>query len=337
MSLQENVQDSTNNTNEHKAEESPAPVSTFPASGTAEPSNKVFIGNLSYKTTETDIRAFFEDIGNISGISIPVRRLYKTGEFRPQGIAFVTFSTKEDAQKAIEQCDRKELLDRIIIVTYANPQQGKTSGRRQKGLRSGTKKPLKKHTETQDSKESADNKAKKTNFVVDANSDGVVSGTQKQTDQVNSSGGGTAKTDNKHGRPRFSRPGVKRTPKGPPVDGIDSKTTVFVAGLSYDTKIEQLIEWFSEYKPLTAHVALRPIPRYMAQRLAARGEQRKGRGFGFVTFENEDMQNKAVIEMNDKEICGRRLTVKVAVDKPPQNQVSVNGSQKPDCDNAATD
>ena len=54
----------------------------------------------------------------------------------------------------------------------------------------------------------------------------------------------------------------------------------------------------------------------MIKKLQARGEQRKGRGFGFVTLESEDMQQKAVEEMNGKEIDGREIAVKVAIDSP---------------------
>lgn len=54
----------------------------------------------------------------------------------------------------------------------------------------------------------------------------------------------------------------------------------------------------------------------MVKKLQARGEARKGRGFGFVTLESEEMQQKAVSEMNGKEIEGREIAVKVAIDSP---------------------
>ena len=54
----------------------------------------------------------------------------------------------------------------------------------------------------------------------------------------------------------------------------------------------------------------------MVKKLAARNEPRKGRGFGFVTLASEEMQKKAVEEMNDKEIEGRQIAVKVAIDSP---------------------
>jgi RNA recognition motif-containing protein len=54
----------------------------------------------------------------------------------------------------------------------------------------------------------------------------------------------------------------------------------------------------------------------MIKKLQARGEARKGRGFGFVTLASEELQQKAVNEMNGKEIEGREIAVKVAIDSP---------------------
>jgi RNA recognition motif-containing protein len=54
----------------------------------------------------------------------------------------------------------------------------------------------------------------------------------------------------------------------------------------------------------------------MVKKLQARNEPRKGRGFGFVTLESEEMQQKAVQEMNGREIEGREIAVKVAIDSP---------------------
>lgn len=73
-------------------------------------------------------------------------------------------------------------------------------------------------------------------------------------------------------------------------------------------------ELFAAYQPESAKIALRPIPRYMVRKLQARGEPRKGRGFGFVTLASEEMQKKAVEEMNGKEVDGREIAVKIAIE-----------------------
>ena len=81
-------------------------------------------------------------------------------------------------------------------------------------------------------------------------------------------------------------------------------------------KLLQLKELFAAYNPSAAKIALRPIPRFMVKKLQARNEPRKGRGFGFVSLESEEMQQKAVSEMNGKDIDGREIAVKVAIDSP---------------------
>jgi RNA recognition motif-containing protein len=100
-----------------------------------------------------------------------------------------------------------------------------------------------------------------------------------------------------------------------------------VANLPYDLSEEKLKELFSAYQPTAAKIALRPIPRFMIRKLLARNEPRKGRGFGFVTLPSEDLQQKAVNEMNGKEVEGREIAVKVAIDSP--------GREDEDSDEAA--
>ena len=87
----------------------------------------------------------------------------------------------------------------------------------------------------------------------------------------------------------------------------------------------QLLEIFKDYSPTGAKIALRPIPRFMIKKLQARNEPRKGRGFGFVTLASEEQQQKAVEEMNGKEIEGREIAVKVAIDSPDKTDEDGEG------------
>lgn len=90
----------------------------------------------------------------------------------------------------------------------------------------------------------------------------------------------------------------------------------------------KLLELFKDYQPSSAKIALRPIPRFMIKKLQARGEARKGRGFGFVTLASEELQQKAVQEMNAKEIEGREIAVKVAIDSPDKTDEEANAPQE---------
>ena len=93
----------------------------------------------------------------------------------------------------------------------------------------------------------------------------------------------------------------------------------------------QLKELCSTYEPISAKIALRPIPRFMVKKLQARTEPRKGRGFGFVTLASEEQQQKAVAEMNGKDIEGREIAVKVAIDSPGKEDGAegVEGVEEP--------
>ena len=98
-----------------------------------------------------------------------------------------------------------------------------------------------------------------------------------------------------------------------------------IMDLAADTDIPlQLKELFAAYQPSSAKIALRPIPRFMIKKLQARGEARKGRGFGFVTLASEELQQQAVNEMNGKEIEGRDIAVKVAIDSPDKTDEEAN-------------
>ena len=62
----------------------------------------------------------------------------------------------------------------------------------------------------------------------------------------------------------------------------------------------------------------------MIKKLQARNERRKTRGFGFVNLASEELQAKAVSEMNGKDIDGRVIAVKVAIDSPGKEDEDIN-------------
>jgi len=102
-----------------------------------------------------------------------------------------------------------------------------------------------------------------------------------------------------------------------------------VANLPYELSEDKLKELFAAYQPESAKIALRPIRPFMVRILAQRGEARKGRGFGFVTLANEEMQQKAIAEMNGTTVEGREIAVKVAIDNPKlEAEAEAKGAQK---------
>jgi RNA recognition motif-containing protein len=73
----------------------------------------------------------------------------------------------------------------------------------------------------------------------------------------------------------------------------------------------------------------------MIKKLQARNERRKGRGFGFVTLASEELQEKAVKEMNGKEIEGREIAVKVAIDSPGKEDDAIPAAEHEQSEAAA--
>ena len=94
-------------------------------------SKKMFVGNLSFQTTESDVRSAFEQFGTVESVALITDR--DTG--RSKGFGFVEMS-EEDANKAIAGLSGSELDGRALTVNEAKPMvkrdfgAGGNSGRR---------------------------------------------------------------------------------------------------------------------------------------------------------------------------------------------------------------
>jgi RNA recognition motif-containing protein len=89
-------------------------------------SNKLFVGNLSFNTTENDLQDAFAAHGTVIEANLMMDRA--TG--RPRGFGFVTMSTPEEAQKAIEALHGKQLDGRDLTVNVARPREERPAGGR---------------------------------------------------------------------------------------------------------------------------------------------------------------------------------------------------------------
>src|SRR5882672_6834222 len=87
-------------------------------------SAKLFVGNLSFNTTENDLQDAFAAHGTVVEANLMMDRA--TG--RPRGFAFVTMSTPEEAQKAIDALNGTELDGRALTVNIARPREERTGG-----------------------------------------------------------------------------------------------------------------------------------------------------------------------------------------------------------------
>jgi RNA recognition motif-containing protein len=85
---------------------------------------KLYVGNLPFETTESDLQALFEQSGTVSTINIVRDRA--TGQAR--GFAFVEMSDAEGAQRAISELDKHQYGGRSLTVNEAKPMAARPSG-----------------------------------------------------------------------------------------------------------------------------------------------------------------------------------------------------------------
>ncbi len=85
---------------------------------------KLYVGNLSYSTTEDTIRNLFAQAGDIAEIAFIMDR--DTG--RPKGFGFVTMATEEGAQEAIRRFNGQTVDNRALTVNEARPREERSGG-----------------------------------------------------------------------------------------------------------------------------------------------------------------------------------------------------------------
>ncbi len=87
-------------------------------------STKLFVGNLDFKVTENDLQDAFAAYGTVVEANLITDRV--TG--RPRGFGFVTMSSPEEAQKAIEGLNGKDLGGRALNVNVAREREERPGG-----------------------------------------------------------------------------------------------------------------------------------------------------------------------------------------------------------------
>ena len=87
-------------------------------------SMKLYVGNLSFDTTQQSLETLFGEIGTVTSTNLIEDR--ETG--RPRGFGFVEMSSKEEGQNAISQLNGKEVDGREIKVNEAKPQERNGGG-----------------------------------------------------------------------------------------------------------------------------------------------------------------------------------------------------------------
>ncbi len=86
--------------------------------------SKLYVGNLSYNTSEDDLRDLFSQAGNVKSVALIKDR--ETG--RSKGFAFVEMNSDDDAQKAIDQFHGQQFQTRTLTVNIARPREERPRG-----------------------------------------------------------------------------------------------------------------------------------------------------------------------------------------------------------------
>src|SRR5687767_5695600 len=85
---------------------------------------KLYVGNMSYATTEAQIRELFTQAGEVTSVSMIMDR--DTG--RPKGFGFVEMSTEDGSREAIKRFNGYSMDDRALTVNEARPREERSGG-----------------------------------------------------------------------------------------------------------------------------------------------------------------------------------------------------------------
>jgi cold-inducible RNA-binding protein len=87
-------------------------------------SNKIYVGNLSYRTVEDQLTQQFSKFGQISNTVIVMDRATN----RSKGFGFITFDNETAAQQAVQEMNGKEIDGRTVKVSIAKPPKEREGG-----------------------------------------------------------------------------------------------------------------------------------------------------------------------------------------------------------------
>ncbi|UZJ52502.1 hypothetical protein CBS101457_001822 [Exobasidium rhododendri] len=317
---------------------------------------KVFAGNLAFATTEEELRSVFTEAGEVQQAQI-----IKRGT-RSLGYGFVTYQTEAEAKKAIQLLNKKEIAGREINVESAKPQsdlvkhndsgnytledgeeagegkgaairggrgRGKARGKSARGRGAATSRRPRADDGEEELEDPVKENGEDGTAAASTTNGGLTKSArrrQKKAAAKQAEGSGEAAADAPPTTESAAAPTEKkvkaprepRKPKGAP-KGEPSKTLLFVANLPFQFSDEELKAAFEGFQVKTAKVVKRRF-----------GTRTKG--FGFVDLENEEEQLRALKEVHGKQVEGRDLQLKIAIqeeDRKEGEEVDANVEAEP--------
>ncbi|KAF5393759.1 hypothetical protein D9757_000189 [Collybiopsis confluens] len=281
---------------------------------------KVFAGNLAYTTTDEGLKAFFAPVES----DIITAQVILRGT-RSAGYGFVALSTIEAAQKAVDSLDKQTLDGRQVIVELAKPADQKDQDKERKTKRRPGRRGSK-AVPGEVSEAEANGEAPKAEDAL-ADDDAAKSKKKKKskkarkpkteegeiTEAAAAPASGEAAASKKTPRQRKPRPARIPRPAGEDPAGEQSKTVLFVANLGFNIDDAGLAALFTD-----AGIAVNSA-RIVRRRW---GHPRRSKGYGFVDVGDEDEQKKAIEALQGKEVGGRPIAVKIAVNTHDEEEAA---------------
>jgi RNA recognition motif-containing protein len=260
---------------------------------------KVFVGNLSFKTQEADLAKEFEVAGKVATANIISRGS------RSLGYGFVELESEEEARKAVELLHKKQIDGREIKVEVAKP-------REENATKEGAAPRAPRQRAPRPAGANNNNNANGGAAEGEAQGEGAAPRRRRVTPRrprtrrpQNADGTPAAAGEGqKEGEQRAPRQPRTRPPRQPRPEGerapkTAAPNTLFVANLPFSVDDEGLSKIFAGLNLKTAHVV--------------RKRNNRSKGFGFVEFNSEEDQKKALAAVDKKTVENRELIVKVAL------------------------
>jgi len=296
---------------------------------------KVFIGNLSFKTREAELAQQFETVAKVVSVNIITRGP------RSLGYGFVELESEEDAKKAVAAMDKKDIDGRPINVDLAKTRPEGEDNKPATGADGSSPKPnAARRAPRQRRAPNAEANGAQTASPNANAGEGASPAAQRprrprQPRQPKAEGEAAASPSaNADGSsPTAARPRRQRKPRAPKAEGesaaapaeqkpraprqprapreptdnsnrVPSETSLFVANLPFSLTNESFAQLLNEVtlKFKKAHVVTK--------------RNQKSKGFGFVEFDNQEDQKKALDTLTGKKIEDREIVPKVALVDP---------------------
>jgi len=268
---------------------------------------KVFVGNLAFKTKENELADAFGASVKVMGAKIITRR------GRSLGYGFIEVGNEQDAQKAVQAMDKKDVDGRQINVEVARPReegQEQQQGEQQERRGGAPRGRGGRGRGTRGSPRGAFRGGFRRRFP-----EGEDQGEQ-QEERPRGRGGFRGRGRGSRGGFRGGKTGAVQP--GQPDTRTESKTSLFVANLPFSLDDAAFGKIFTDagLKFKAAHVVTK--------------RNGRSKGFGFVEFETNEDQQKALQTLNGKQVEGREITLKVALTDNRENANDNTQTEKKD-------